>query len=134
MRSAGKTIALMFSLYCVSVCAATDRIDQPVSAIASPNANNSELNSRDKSGAAPTPQNQSNKAEDRKVLAAVRHSVVENKSLSTAAHNVKILVADGVVTLRGPVKSVAEKDKIEKIASQVSGVSAIDNQLDIKTQ
>ena len=54
-----------------------------------------------------------------------------DKSLSTNAHNVKIITTDGVVTLRGPVKSAAEKATIAAKAQQVAGVSRVDNQLEI---
>ena len=49
------------------------------------------------------------------------------------AHNVKILVEGGAVTLRGPVKSEEEKAKIETLAKQVPGITTTDNQLDVKT-
>lgn len=95
---------------------------------------NSGINARDKNGAAATPQKQSNAKADRELLAAVRKSVVHDKSLSTSAHNVKLLVADGAVTLRGPVASADEKTKVEALVKQVSGVTSVDNQLDVKPQ
>ena len=54
-----------------------------------------------------------------------------DKSLSTNAHNVKIITANGVVTLRGPVKSAAEKANIGAKAQQAAGVRRVDNQLEI---
>jgi osmotically-inducible protein OsmY len=62
-----------------------------------------------------------------------RAAIVKDKSLSTTAHNIKLVAAGGVVTLRGPVNSEAEKVKIEALAVSVSGVHSVDNQLDIKT-
>ena len=99
----------------------------------SPNADNSSMNVRDKSGATQTPQKQPNAGEDRKLLAAVRRTVVKDKTLSKTAHNVKIVVENGVVTLRGPVKSDGEKSEIESLAKQVQGISSVNNQLDVKT-
>jgi osmotically-inducible protein OsmY len=93
---------------------------------------NSAINARDKNGAASTPQKQSNAKADRELLAAVRKSVVHDKSLSTSAHNVKLMVADGAVTLRGPVASADEKTKVEALVKQVNGVTSVDNQLDVK--
>ena len=55
------------------------------------------------------------------------------KSLSTTAHNVKILAENGVITLRGPGKSDAEKAQVEALAKQVAGVTSVQNNLDIKT-
>lgn len=94
-------------------------------------ADNTGLNSRDKNAETLTPQDQPNTEADRKTLAAVRSAVVNDDSLSTSAHNVKILVVNGVVTLRGPVKNANEKTRVETIARSVAGVTKIDNQLDI---
>jgi len=102
--------------------------------VATPNADNTEMNVRDKNGVTLTPQKQANQAQDRELLASVRHAIVGDKALSTSAHNVKLMVADGVVTLRGPVKSADEKSKVEKLAQNVAGVSRVDNQLDVKTK
>lgn len=99
---------------------------------ASAQADNTAINARDKGGDTKTPQTQSNNAQDRELLAAVRSSIVENKSLSTMAHNVKIVVEGGKATLRGPVKSQEEKAQIEALAKQVRGITATDNQLDVK--
>ncbi len=99
----------------------------------SPNADNSSMNVRDGAAGTQTPQKQSNSVVDRKLLAAVRRTVVKDKTLSTTAHNVKIMVAGGVVTLRGPVKSDEEKAKIESLAKQIEGVSSVNNELDVKT-
>jgi hyperosmotically inducible protein len=76
----------------------------------------------------------SGKADDRKLLAAVRKAVVGDKSLSRSAHNVKMTANGGVVTLRGSVPSEDEKKKIEQLAQGVSGVSNVENNLDVKAQ
>jgi osmotically-inducible protein OsmY len=68
-----------------------------------------------------------------KLAAAVRRAIVKDKSLSTSAHNVKLVAASGVVTLRGPVNTANEKARIESIARGVSGVTRVDNELDVKT-
>jgi osmotically-inducible protein OsmY len=66
------------------------------------------------------------------LLAKVRQAVVDDKTLSTNAHNVKIVTNNGVVTLRGPVKSADEKKTIEAIATQVAGVTKVENLLEIE--
>lgn len=66
------------------------------------------------------------------MLAAVRRAIVGDKSLFSMAHNVKVLVEGGAVTLRGPVRSEAEKTKVESLAKNVKGITATDNQLDVK--
>jgi len=63
----------------------------------------------------------------------VRRAIVKDTSLSTSAHNVKLVAAQGSVTLRGPVKNADEKAKVEADVKAVSGVSSVDNQLDAKT-
>lgn len=96
--------------------------------------NNSGINKRDKNSATLTPENQPNNTTDRNLLASVRAAVTNDASLSTDAHNVKILVTDNVVTLRGPVESEAEKTKIGKLANKVKGVSTVHNDLEVKTK
>ncbi|HEV7816609.1 MAG TPA: BON domain-containing protein [Janthinobacterium sp.] len=136
MRVASSFLGLGIALACAGAGAAP--ADQAASqstpgATQDANADNTRLNTRDQGGAATTPQKQSNAAADRKLLAAVRRAVVQDKTLSTTARNVKIMAANGVVTLRGPVKSDDEKSKIETLAKQVDGVSSVDNRLDVKT-
>ena len=63
----------------------------------------------------------------------MRRVIVKDTSLSTSAHNVKLVAAQGSVTLRGPVKNADEKAKVEADVKAVSGVSSVDNQLDAKT-
>ena len=100
---------------------------------ATPAADNTQMNNRDKGDPAQTPQTQSNAKADRELLASVRRTIVKDKSLSVTAHNIKILVEGGVVTLRGPVKSDEEKSKVESLAKSVAGVTSVDNKVDIKT-
>jgi len=102
-----------------------------VKGVVTKDADNTDLNTRDKDNDTLTPQKQPNAKSDLDVLAAVRSAIVDDKNLSMAAHNVKIVVAKGVVTLRGPVKSTAEKARVEELARKVAGVVTIDNQLDI---
>lgn len=97
------------------------------------NVDNTAINSRDKYADNKTPEDQFNSPRDRNLLAAVRRSVVHDKSLSMMAHNIKIMVDMGKVTLRGPVKTEDEKLKIEKLVQTVKGVSSISNSLDVKT-
>jgi hyperosmotically inducible protein len=45
---------------------------------------------------------------------------------------VKIITANGVVTLRGPVKSGSEKAKIIGLAQSAAPSAKIDSQLEVK--
>jgi len=97
-------------------------------------ADNSGVNARDRSSQTTTPFDQPNDKADIKLAAAVRRAIVKDKSLSMSARNVKLVAAGGVVTLRGPVDSAAEKASVEAVVQGVAGVSRVDNQLDVKTQ
>ena len=61
----------------------------------------------------------------------IRQAVMADKSLSMTAHNVKIITVDGVVTLRGPVKTEDERTKIAGTAEQVAGAGKVQNYLEI---
>jgi hyperosmotically inducible protein len=98
----------------------------------SPDADNTGKNERDRSSQTKTSGDQSNDSADVKMTAAIRRAVVKDSSLSMMAKNVKIITADGVVTLRGPVKSDAEKTKIGELAKSSAGSAKIDNQLEVK--
>ena len=95
-------------------------------------ADNTARNSRDRDGASQTSGDQAENETDRQISANVRQAVVGDSSLSTNAHNVKIITSGGTVTLRGPVKSSEEKAAIESKAKQVAGVTRVDNLLEIE--
>jgi osmotically-inducible protein OsmY len=80
-----------------------------------------------------TADQQTNSEGDRNIAKKIRQSVIADKSLSTYAHNVKIIVVKGSVTLKGPVESADEKQRIGDIASQVTGSpDTVVNDLSIK--
>jgi hyperosmotically inducible periplasmic protein len=93
---------------------------------------NTGRNARDRGGATMTPGNQSESEANRTVTQQIRKAVVADKSLSTMAKNIKIITANGVVTLRGPVQSPHEKEVIAAKAQQFAGMNKIDNQLEVK--
>src|SRR6185312_226068 len=92
-----------------------------------PSVDNTKINQRDKAPETLKSTDQPNKSADIKLAAAVREAIVKDKSLSTTAHNVKLVAANGVVTLRGPVTSETEKEKVGQCAAGVAGVSSVDN-------
>ena len=92
---------------------------------------NSGRNERDRNDATKTPGDQSESEADRTISQNIRKAVTADDSLSTNGKNVKIITVDGVVTLRGPVKSEAEKTNIESKAKQIAGVKNVENQLEI---
>jgi len=93
---------------------------------------NTELNARDQNNTTLTPEDQKETDADIGISTAIRQAVVRNKSLSINAQNIKIITRNGVVTLRGPVESRAERKKIKKIAKHTPGVVHVDNQIEIK--
>ena len=119
---------ITISILCLSVIA--------VSAFAednsTPAADNSARNQRDRSGETQTSGDQSNNSPDIKTTAAIRRAIMHDDSLSMMAKNVKIVAENGEVTLRGPVKSTAEKAKIAHLAQNAAQGAKIDNQLEVK--
>ena len=95
-------------------------------------ATNSAINQRDSHQGQPTADRQSNQRSDVDLTAEIRRSVVSDKSLSTNAHNVKIVAQNGQVTLKGPVRSEAEKKSIEQRASSIAGQSNVKNEIDVQ--
>ena len=94
-------------------------------------ATNTGKNERDRDPAQLTPEDQGGSAVDRELTQQVRQSVVKDDALSILGKNVKIITRDGVVTLRGPVKTAAEKSQIGAIATETKGVKRVENQLEI---
>ena len=92
---------------------------------------NTGRNVRDRNGDTLTPVDQSNKESDVELTRKIREEVVGDDSLSMQAHNVKIISVDGVVTLRGPVKSEGEKSRIASLAEKNAGSGKVHNQLEV---
>ncbi len=95
-------------------------------------ADNSAKNERDRNHKTLTPADQSGTPEDRKLTQTIRQAVMKEKSLSMTAKNVKIITAEGKVTLRGPVNTADEKTKIDELAKAAAGKTLVDNQLEVK--
>jgi osmotically-inducible protein OsmY len=96
--------------------------------------NNSAVNVRDRAPGAMTADQQSNATSDVELTRKIRKAVVGDDSLSMLAHNVKIVSANGNVTLRGPVNTELEKTAIASKAQAIAGADKVDNQLEVKGQ
>ena len=81
-----------------------------------------------------TADNQNENNSDRSITQKIRRSITADKSLSTYAHNVKIVTQDGQVTLKGPVRSEDEKQMIASKAAEVVGAEKVTNELTVKQQ
>jgi hyperosmotically inducible periplasmic protein len=99
--------------------------------IAQTPADNTKANARDRSKGAVTADQQKENAGDRDIASRIRQSIVSEKSLSTYAHNVKVIVRDGRVTLKGPVRSKDERETVEAKAIEVAGAGHVTNQITI---
>src|SRR6267142_4758809 len=93
---------------------------------------NTATNERDRSGETKTSGDQLNSSADLKTTQAIRQALMKDDALSMTAKNIKVITANGRVTLRGPVKTAQEKAKIDQLAKSVAGGAQIDNQLDVK--
>lgn len=97
---------------------------------APPAADNTARNERDRS-VTPTADNGGHDAADRALTQRIRKAVMADGSLSTNAHNCKIVVTDERVTLVGPVASDQERARVAEIATQLAGVDKVTNQLEV---
>jgi hyperosmotically inducible periplasmic protein len=94
---------------------------------------NTGRNERDRAGSNQTPMDQGESEADRTMTADIRRAVMDLEDLSINAKNCKIITNNGVVTLRGPVNSVAERDAIERAAKAIAGVTSVVNELEVST-
>ena len=94
-------------------------------------ADNSGRNVRDQQSDTLTATDQSGSPSDIALSQKIRQQIVADQSLSTMAHNVKIITVNGVVTLRGPVKTPSEKQKVAAAATQIAGRGNVRNDLEI---
>lgn len=122
MRNALVSIVLALGL--MPACGGDGKVD----------ADNTKKNARDRDGALPTATDQGNSAADLETTQKIRQAVVGEEGLSSSARNVKIITKDGAVTLRGPVKDAAEKDRVAALARSVAGDGRVDDQLEVEKQ
>ena len=102
----------------------------PAHAQSSAQPDNSAQNKNQNQGG--TADNQPNATSDRQTTANVRKAILADKDLSTYGHNVKIITKDGTVTLKGPVKSDDEKQKVVSDAASVVSADKVVDQLTVK--
>lgn len=118
---------------------AADNTQQPPLAAdntqqAPPATDNTKTNERDRSASERTADQQKENRSDRDITQQIRRSIVKDKSLSTYAHNIKIVTQNGQVTLKGPVRSEDEKRAIEAKAAGVAGQDKVSSELNVKPQ
>ncbi len=122
----------MFKLTCGLVLALCAAPALPAQDAAAKQADNTKVNKRDRSKREPTADQQKENRPDREIAAEIRRNVVADKSLSIYAHNVKIIVQHGMVTLKGPVHTEEEKKTIVDIATKVAGDGKVKDEISVK--
>jgi len=95
-------------------------------------ADNTAKNVRDRGDHTATPMDQGGSEGDRTITAEIRKQITGDDALSMNAKNVKVITQDGVVTLRGPVKTATEKTTVAGIARKAPGVKRVDDQLEVE--
>jgi hyperosmotically inducible protein len=93
---------------------------------------NTKVNKQDRDKMQPTADQAKNGKSDREIMQNIRRAVVGDKSLSTYAHNVKIIAKNGKVTLKGPVHTADEKKTVESKAAEVAGEGNVSSQITVK--
>ncbi len=98
-----------------------------------PQPDNTRVNQRDRSSDEATADRQKANRSDRDITQQIRRSITNDKSISTYGHNVKVITQNGMVTLKGPVRSEDEKQAIESKAAEIAGGNdKINDQMEIK--
>ena len=111
------TVLLLGSLWAQDATPPPQPADQ--SSQAAPD--NTAKNQRDRNQSEATADQQKENKSDLELARQIRQALVKDKSLSTYAHNIKVIAQNGEVTLKGPVKSAEEKQAIEAKAAEVAG-------------
>jgi osmotically-inducible protein OsmY len=120
---------LTLAPYLAIAATATVASDKPT--VQDANASNTAINERDRDGKTLTPMDQMNNASDLKVTQQIRQGLMKGE-FSMDAKNIKVITRNGKVTLRGPVATTAELEKISVLVKPMAGVKSIDNQLQVK--
>ena len=123
----GKCLWLLGATLFLSASLVTGAVQQDQQ----PAPDNSKTNQGDASKGAVTAEQQKMNPADRNTTKQIRSAIFKDKSLSTYAHNIKIITRDGHVTLKGPVRSEDEKTTIAAKAEAVAGAGNVDDQLTI---
>lgn len=91
----------------------------------------SAVNTQDRQKGAVTADQQKETPHDRALTQQIRKSLVKDKSLSSYAHNVKVVSQNGVVTLKGPVRSDEEKRSVEAKAAEIAGRDNVRSEISV---
>ena len=93
---------------------------------------NTKRNKRDRNKSEVTADQQKENSSDRELARNIRRAIVKDKSLSTYAHNIKVIVQNGTVTLKGPVHTAEEKSAILAKAKEAAGGANVQDEISVK--
>jgi osmotically-inducible protein OsmY len=91
-----------------------------------------EYNANEPSDPLAQPVEQGTSVDDQRTTEKIRMALEQDDTLSNEAKNVKVITLHQKVTLRGPVPSMDEAQRIEAHAKTVAGADNVYNQLSIK--
>ncbi len=127
MKALSRSTVRIIALAGLLLATAMGSTQEPAAQQTTRAADNSKVNDHDQ----PTADQQKNGQSDLELTRQIRRSIVQDASLSTYAHNVKIISQDGKVTLKGPVRSDDERQAIEAKAGEVAGKDNVVSELSI---
>lgn len=125
-----KRIAIRTLAFILLACLASLAQDAP----SQTSPDNTKVNQRDRQPSERTADQQSEHSSDRDLAKQIRQTIVKDDSLSTYAHNIKVIVKNGTVTLKGPVRSDEEKQAIVAKAVAVAGEGKVTDQLEVSPE
>jgi hyperosmotically inducible protein len=115
----------------IAFCAASMAAAQTSDPATQPD--NTKINERDRDPNQPTADRQKNDRSDRMLTKNIRRSIMADRSLSTNAHNLKIISQNGTVTVKGPVNSDDERRAVIAKAVAVAGsADKVTDQISVK--
>ena len=94
-------------------------------------ASNTGINKRDRDDRTLTPMDQMNNSSDLKITQEIRKALMKGE-FSMDAKNIKVITRNGTVTLRGPVKTAAELERIRALVKAIPGIRSVDNKLQVE--
>jgi len=125
------TLAMILFIILLMGSSPVQAVQEPASDRPATQPDNTKANKRDRSQPEVTADQQSEKSSDREITRQIRRSIVKDKTLSSYAHNIKIITQNGAVTLKGPVRSEEERKSVETKAVEVAGAANVKNQTEV---
>jgi len=118
-----------FAILALSLASAIGLVAQDPAPQTKPD--NTKVNQRDRNKNEVTADQQKQNSSDVQLTKNIRRAIVKDKSLSTYAHNIKIIAQDGTVTLKGPVHSDQEKQAVVAKATEIAGAGNVKDEISV---